>query len=95
LSPSDGKLNGALCQGSQPPWHAKDRFPDVQKRVGSLRTVRETQNFKIKHYILLYRRNMAEILLKRRKTHNQSINKSIILLKIGWKKNAEKTIIIT
>jgi hypothetical protein len=39
-----------------------------------LGAVRETQNFKTKHYILLYRRNMAEILLKRRKTHNQSIN---------------------
>jgi hypothetical protein len=52
---------------------AKDRFPDVRKRVGSLRAVWETQNFKTKHYILLYRRNMAEILLKQRKTHNQSI----------------------
>jgi hypothetical protein len=37
--------------------------------------VRETQNFKTKHYILFYRRNMAGILLKRRKTKiNQSIN---------------------
>jgi hypothetical protein len=40
----------------------------IRKRVGSLGAVRETQNFKTKHYILLYRHNMAEILLKRRKT---------------------------
>jgi hypothetical protein len=26
-------LNGAPSQGSQPPWHANDRFPDVRKRV--------------------------------------------------------------
>jgi hypothetical protein len=49
------------------------RFPDIQKRVGSFGAVRETQNFKTKHDILLYRRNMAEILLKRRKI---SINQS-------------------
>jgi hypothetical protein len=30
-------------QGSQPLWHAKDGFPDVRKRVGSLRAVRETK----------------------------------------------------
>jgi hypothetical protein len=28
--------------GSQSPWQAKDRFPDVRKRVGSLGAVRET-----------------------------------------------------
>jgi hypothetical protein len=56
------------------PWHAKDRFPDVRKRVGSLGAVRETHTFKTKHYILIYPRNMTEILLKRRKTPNQSIN---------------------
>jgi hypothetical protein len=42
LSPLDGTVNSAPCQGSQPPWHAKDRFPDVQKRVGSLGAVWET-----------------------------------------------------
>jgi hypothetical protein len=78
-SPSDGTLNGAPCQGSQPPWHAKDRFPDVRKRVGSLGAIRETHTFKTKHYILIYCRNMAEILLKRRKTPNQSIKTYIIL----------------
>jgi hypothetical protein len=61
-------------QGSQPPWDAKDRFPDVRKRVGSLGAVRETQTFKTNHYILLYRRDMAKILLKQRKTQNQSID---------------------
>jgi hypothetical protein len=66
-------MYGAPCQGSQPPWHAKDRFTDVRKRVGSLGAIKETQTFKTKHYILIYRRNMAEILLKRRKTPNQSI----------------------
>jgi hypothetical protein len=48
LSTSDGTLKGVQCQGSQPLWHAKDRFPDVRKRVGSLRAIRETQNFKTK-----------------------------------------------
>jgi hypothetical protein len=63
-SPSDGTLNGAPCQRSQPPWHAKERSPDGRKRVGSLGAVMEiTQAFKTKHNILLYRRNMAEILL--------------------------------
>jgi hypothetical protein len=71
---SDGTLNGAPCQGWKSSWHAKDRFPDVRKRVGSLGAVRETQTFKTKHYILPYRRNMAVILLKGRKTQNQSIN---------------------
>jgi hypothetical protein len=51
LSPSDGTLNGAPCQGSQPPWHVKDRFSDVRKRVGSLGAVRETQTSKTKHNI--------------------------------------------
>ena len=75
MSTSDGTLKGVPCQGSQPPWHAKDRIPDVRKRVGSLGAVRETQNFKTKHCILFVRRNMAEKLLKRRKT---KINQSII-----------------
>jgi hypothetical protein len=41
-----------------------------KKRVGSLGAVRETQTFKSKHYISLYRRSMAKILLKRRKAQN-------------------------
>jgi hypothetical protein len=40
---------------------------------GPLGAVRETQTFKTKHYFLLFRRNIAEILLKRRKTENQSL----------------------
>jgi hypothetical protein len=42
LSPSDGTLNGVPCQGSQPPWHAKDCLPDVRKRVFSLRASRKS-----------------------------------------------------
>jgi hypothetical protein len=73
VSPSDGTLNGAPCQRSQPPWHAKDRFPDFRKRVGLLRAVGETQNRILQ---LLNRRYVAEILPKWRKTR---INQSIII----------------
>jgi hypothetical protein len=47
----------------------------------SLGAVRETQTFKTKHYILLYRCNMAEILLKWRKT---KIDQSIRLDNISF-----------
>ena len=30
LSPSDGTLNGALCQGLQQTWHAKHRFTEFR-----------------------------------------------------------------
>jgi hypothetical protein len=37
-----------------PLWHAKDRFPDVRKRVGSLKAARETQQFQTQHNSLYY-----------------------------------------
>jgi hypothetical protein len=43
MGPSDGTLKGVQCQGSQPPWHTKDHFPDFRKRVGSMGAVGETQ----------------------------------------------------
>jgi hypothetical protein len=49
-SPSDGTLKGTPCQGSQPPSHAKDHFPDFRKRVGSLGAVREAQTLKTEHF---------------------------------------------
>jgi hypothetical protein len=55
-----------------------------------LGAVRETHNLKTKHYILLYRRNMAEILLKRRKTKNQSIQQSTSLWQQGTDMNNEE-----
>ena len=60
-------LNGAPCQGSQPPWHAKDRFPDFRKRVGSLRAVGETQTLKTEYFSCFNDLDVAEILPKRRK----------------------------
>jgi hypothetical protein len=54
VCPSDGRLKGALCQGSQPLWHAKDRFPDVRKRIDSLKAVKETQKFQTQQNSLYY-----------------------------------------
>jgi hypothetical protein len=55
-------------------WHAKDRFQDVRKMVGLWRQSGKPKLSKTKHCIIFNRRNMAEILLKRRKTQiKQSI----------------------
>ena len=35
--PSDGTLNGAPCQGQNPPWHVKDRSTGFRWRVGCAR----------------------------------------------------------
>jgi hypothetical protein len=52
-SPSEGTLNCAPGQGSQPHWHAKDRFSDFRKRVGSFRAVGETQTHKTEYFSCL------------------------------------------
>jgi hypothetical protein len=55
-SPSDGTIKDAQCQGLQPPWHAKGRFPDVRKK--SRLTEGPQENLKIsnptKHFVLYF-----------------------------------------
>ena len=70
--PSDGTLNGAPCQGLQPPWHAKDRFTGFRWREKAREDCQG--KFKISK---LNSRYMAERLPIRRKTiSNQSIIKN-------------------
>jgi hypothetical protein len=66
-------------------WH------DVRKRVGSLGAIRETQTFKTIHCILIYCSNMAEILLKPRKTSNPSIT----LWQLAWETSIGPDVHIT
>jgi hypothetical protein len=72
---SDGTLKGAQRHEPQPLGHVKDRFPDFQKRVYSLELSGKLKLSEPNITALHNRRNMAKILLTRRKTQiKQSIN---------------------